>query len=168
MVDQCGTTRSDSNSFMMTVLPRPAPRADPLSDLCLQPPDEAAAHRRDRSHLQAEGLAPLGIREPGEQLARPPHVGWRDPVSDEFLMPAVILELDEAVLDPFNEAAALECVHISACRCNAAGTAESRSQIRTTYHRSVRPADGRNSYSVLFEFLRSELLNISRMTSSPS
>src|SRR6185295_15334669 len=46
-------------------------------------------------------------------LARPPHIVWRDAFGDELLMPAVVVELDQAVVDALDEAKTIEEIRVA-------------------------------------------------------
>src|SRR5688500_14145532 len=68
-----------------------------LVDLCAQLPDEPL---RDVRFVPpgAECVAPLAIAELSQQIAHPRHVFARDAIAHEFVVPAVVREVDVAIV----------------------------------------------------------------------
>src|SRR3989442_889404 len=72
-------------------------------DLCLETADEPIRDRRIEA-ARAERVAPLRVGQLRQPLAHPPHIVGRDAFGEQFLMPSVITEVDEAVVHAVDEA----------------------------------------------------------------
>src|SRR2546422_3139389 len=103
---------------------RPLSFLDPLE----QPLHEPLGHGRFVS-ARAECVDPLRVAEAPDELGDPLHFLRRDAVLHQLAVPAVIVELDEPVLDVGDERVALEEVDDAALRMQARGFSERRPKI---------------------------------------
>ena len=128
----------------------------PLPLLCAgrraTPLGEAAANRRDdprgdviRIAAGTEGVGPLLVAQATQEIARPEQVICGDTAAHELLVPAVEVELDEAVLEAIDEPGLFEERDVVAARLRAAGLSQCGAEVSRDYRNSRRPAGGRYS-----------------------
>jgi hypothetical protein len=103
-----------------------------LGHLLAQPSDEPIGDRRLVA-ARVKRIAPLALAEPAEPLARPRHILRRN-LLQQLLMPAVIVELDEAARDALDERFALEDLGIAALGARRPVSPSAVPRSRTTYH----------------------------------